>query len=249
MSDFRPFSPWLLAFVCLGFTGPGVAWADSAPHRSPRADYYIEDPMAPHRTTGTTARLGTAVGFIYGERLDVFALGGTVAGGHRWGRLTIEAEYAYLGFQVRGPSSIALGDGQRLGVLGRLDVIRLGPRIVGGNSLLSIYVEGGAAVAWNDWYFPAHDEPGRLVPVDTKRVEGQAGFGIHIDHRLQEPIGFPHRVGWFLGWRLGLSPHDADPASICRGGGGVSCRAAPMMEHERFTDRSMLFQSSLSMTW
>ncbi len=202
--------------------------------------------MAPHRTTGATVRLGTAVGFIYGERLDVLALGGTVAGGHRWGRLTLEAEYAYLGFQVKGPSSVALGDGQRLGVIGRFDVIRLGPRIVGGNSLLSIYVEGGAAVAWNDWYLPAHDEPSRIVPEDTNRVEGQVGFGMEIDHRLQEPIGFPHRVGWFLGWRMALSPHQAEAASICR---GVSCRPAPMMPHDRFTDRSMLFQSSLAVTW
>jgi hypothetical protein len=242
--DFRRFPPWLLALVCLGFTGPAVAWAESP--RSPRAAYYVEDPMAPHNTTGATARIGTAVGFIYGERIDVLALGGTVAVGHRWGRLALEAEYAYLGFQVKGPSNLALGDGQRLGVLGRFDVIRLGPRIVGGNSLLSVYVEGGAAVAWNDWYMPASDEPSRIVPMDSKRVEGQAGFGIEIDHRLQEPIGFPHRVGWFLGWRLALSPHEAEPALVCR---GASCSRAPMMPHDRFTDRSMLFQSSLAVTW
>ncbi|HWO21708.1 MAG TPA: hypothetical protein VNO30_23220 [Kofleriaceae bacterium] len=202
--------------------------------------------MAPHNTTGTTVRAGTAVGFIYGERIDVTALGGTVAVGHRWGRLALEAEYAYLGFQVKGPSSLALGDGQRLGVLGRLDVIRFGPQIVGGNSLLSIYVEGGAGVAWNTWYMPAYDEAARIVPGDSKRVEGQAGFGIQIDHRLQEPIGFPHRVGWFLGWRVALSPHETEPAVVCR---GVSCTAAPSMPHDRFTDRSMLFQSSLAVTW
>jgi hypothetical protein len=242
--DFRRFPPWLLALVCLGFTGPAVAWAESP--RSPRAPYYVEDPMAPHNTTGATARVGTAVGFIYGERIDVLALGGTVAVGHRSGRLALEAEYAYLGFQVKGPSSLALGDGQRLGMLGRFDVIRLGPRIVGGNSLLSIYVEGGAGVAWNDWYMPAPGEPSRIVPLDSKRVEGQVGFGIEIDHRLQEPIGFPHRVGWFLGWRLALSPHEAEPALVCR---GVSCSRAPMMPHDRFTDRSMLFQSSLAVTW
>jgi len=241
---FRRFPPWLLAFVWLGFTGPGVAWAESP--RSPRSASYVEDPMAPHDTTGTTARLGTAVGFIYGERLDVLALGGTVAVGHRWGRLALEAEYAYLGFQVKGASSLALGDGQRLGVVGRFDVIRLGPQIVGGNSLLSLYVEGGAGVAWNDWYLPAHDEASRVVPGDSKRVEGQVGFGIEIDHRLQEPIGFPHRIGWFLGWRLALAPHETEVASICR---GESCRPAPAMPTDRFTDRSMLFQSSLAVTW
>lgn len=244
MRDFRRIAPWLTAFVCLGFTGPGVAWAESP--RSPRAALYVEDPMAPHDTSGNTLRVGSAVGFIYGERLDVLALGATVAVGRRWGRLALEAEYGYLSFQVKGSSSMSLGDGQRLGVVSRFDVIRLGPRIVGGNSLLSIYVEGGAAVAWNDWYLPAHDEASRLVPQDTKRVEGQVGFGIEIDHRLQEPIGFPHRIGWFLGWRMALAPHETEPASICR---GVSCSPAPSMPHERFTDRSMLFQSSLAVTW
>lgn len=202
--------------------------------------------MAPHDTTGTAARIGTAVGFIYGERQDVLALGLTAAAGHRWGRVTLEAEYSYLGFQVKGPSGLRLGEGDRLGVIGRFDFLRLGPRIVGGNSLLSFYVEGGAAVAWNQWYEPAYDEAMRLVPEDSKRVEAQAGFGIQIDHRLQEPIGFPRRVGWFLGWRMAFAPHDSEAASICR---GVTCRPAPMMPDDRYTDRSMLFQSSLQFTW
>jgi len=202
--------------------------------------------MAPHHTSGSTLRVGTAVGFIYGVPLDVLALGGTVALGQRWGRLAVEAEYSYLGFQVLGPSDQALGAGQRLGVVGRFDVLRLGPRIVGGNSLLSVYVEGGAGVAWNHWYLPAPEEESRIVPPDTKRVEGQAGFGIEIDHRLQEPIGFPHRIGWFLGWRLAMSPHTDEPGAICR---GASCRVAPMPESDRFTDQSMLFQSSLAVTW
>lgn len=202
--------------------------------------------MAPHNTTGTAARLGTAVGFIYGERQDVLALGLTAAAGHRWGRLTLEAEYSYLTFSVKGPSGLRLGNGDRLGVVGRFDVLRLGPRIVGANSLVSLYVEGGAAVAWNDWFAPAADEQMRLVPDDSKRVEGQVGFGVQIDHRLQEPIGFPRRIGWFLGWRMAFAPHDTEDASICR---GVACRPAPMMPNDRYTDRSMLFQSSLQFTW
>ncbi len=239
---FPEFARLTLLAVCLGFTGPGVAWAESPT----RANHYVEDPLAPHVTEGTTARLGTAVGFIYGERLDVLALGFAVAGGQRWGRLALEAEYSYLNFQVKGASGLSLGDGQRLGVVARFDAVRLGSNIVGGNSMLALYVEGGAAVAWNDWYEPAYDEPSRVVPGDTKRVEGQAGFGVQLDHRLQEPIGFPRRIGWFLGWRMALAPHASEPASICR---GSSCRPAPMMPSERYTDRSMLFQSSLSVTW
>lgn len=238
MRSFRQVS---LVAVCLGFTGPAVAWADS-----PRTEHYVEDPLAPHETSGSTARLGTAVGFIHGERLDVLALGATAAGGQRFGRLTVEAEYSYLTFQVKGPSSLRLGDGQRLGVMTRFDVVRLGSHIVGGNSMLALYVEAGAAVAWNDWYAPAYDEASRIVPEDTQRVEGQAGFGVALDHRLQEPIGFPRRIGWFLGWRLALAPHAPEAASICR---GVSCRPAPMMPHDRYVDRSMLFQSSLAFTW
>ena len=232
---------WLVAVVCLGFTGPAVAWAEG-----PHSADYVEDPYAPHHTWGQTARLGTSVGFIYGERLDVLALGLTAAYGERFGRLTLEAEYTYLGFQVKGPSDLALGNGQRLGAVARFDVIRLGPRVVGENSLVAIYVEGGAAVAWNHWYAPGNDEPMRVVPEDSKRVEGQAGFGFMLDHRLQEPIGFPHRIGWFLGWRLAMAPHATESAAICR---GVSCAPAPPMPHDRFTDRSMLFQSSLSFTW
>jgi len=232
---------WLGACLCLGFTGAGVAWADPA-----RADY-AEDPMAPHVTKGNTARLGTVVGFIYGERVDVTAVGLSTAVGQRWGRFALDAEYAYLQFQERGPSSLGLGQGHRLAVIGRFDVLRVGPEIVGGNSLLSVYIEGGAGVAWNYWWRPDYDQPSRVVPADSKRPEGQLGFGIEIDHRLQEPIGFPHRIGWFLGWRMAFAPHETEAASICRG--GTSCRPAPMMPEERYTDRSMLFQSSLSVTW
>jgi hypothetical protein len=228
--------------VCLGFTGAGIAWADDAHDQ----EHWADSPYAPHVTKGPVVKLGTVVGFISGERVDVTAIGLAVAGGHRFGRLTLESEYQYLRFQERGPSSRWLGDGHRVGVIGRFDLIRIGSRYVGGNSLLSIYVEGGAAVAWNLWSKPDYRDPQRVVPGDSKRVEGQAGFGIEIDHRLQEPIGFPKRIGWFLGWRLAFAPHEVGPASVCR---GASCRLAPMMPMERYTDRSMLFQSSLAVTW
>ncbi len=231
--------------MCLGFTGGGVAWADGASLPGGRVEY-VEDPLAPHTTRGSTARLGTVVGFLNGERVDTTAVGLAVAGGYRLGRLAVESEYAYLGFQERGPSSLRLGHGHRLGVLARFDVIRIGSRWIGENSMLALYVEGGAAVAWNRWYRPAWDEASRIVPMDTKRVEGQVGFGFHVDHRLQEPIGFPKRVGWFLGWRMALAPHEAEPAEICR---GYSCRPAPMMPEPRYTDRSLLFQSSMSVMW
>ena len=242
MRDFRRFRTARVVAVCLAFTGSGVAWADEA--RMP--DFYIEDPYAPHKTTGSEARVGTAVGFLQHEPIEVAAVGVSAAMGYRFGRLTIEGEYTYLGFQARGPDDTSLGAGQRLAALARLDVIRIGPRIVGENSLLSIYVEGGAGTAWNHWYRPAYNQTSRLVPNDTRRAEGQVGFGIALDHRLQEPIGFPHRVGWFLGWRMSMSPHQPMTGSICR---GVSCKPVEMMDEDRLVDRSMLFQSSLAFTF
>ncbi|MBA3539130.1 MAG: hypothetical protein H0T79_05845 [Deltaproteobacteria bacterium] len=237
MRNFRRFP---LVILCLGFTGGGVAWADPA-HAE-----YIEDPYAPHATNGTTARLGTSVGFIYGERQDVTAVGGTVAGGQRWGRLALEAEYSFLAFQEFGASSVRVGRGQRLGVVARFDVLRVGSQYIGANSLLALYLEGGAGVAWNAWFRPRADEANRIVPEDTKRPEGQVGLGLSIDHRLQEPISFPRRIGWFLGWRMALAPHETEAASVCR---GVACSPAPMMPETRYTDRSMLFQSSMFFTW
>lgn len=238
MRNLRPFHPLI---VCLVFTGSHVAWAET---QTP--DFYIEDPYASHRTVGSTARLGTAVGFLYHEAIDVTAVGADTAIGYRFGRFAVEAEYAYLAFQARGPDSTSLGNGQRLSAIGRFDVLRLGPRIVGENSLFAVYVEGGMGTAWNHWYKPSYDQASRLVPNDTRRVEGQVGFGIYIDHRLQEPIGFPHRVAWFLGWRMTMTPHEPMAASVCL---GVSCRPAQMMDEERYLDRSMLFQSSMQFTF
>lgn len=241
MRNFRRFRTAQSLAMCLVFTGGGVAWGDNG-----TPDLYVEDPYAPHKTTGRTARLGTAVGFLYNEPVDVTALGLSAAIGYRWDRFAFETEYTYLGFQVRGPDNTNLGAGQRAMLLGRFDVIRLGPRIIGQNSLLSIYVEGGLGTSWNRWWKPAYDESSRLVPADTRRPEGQLGFGIAIDHRLQEPIGFPHRVGWFLGWRMSMSPHQPMSASICR---GESCRPVVMMDEDRLVDRSMLFQSSMQFTF
>lgn len=253
MRNFRQFRFAIVASVCLVFTGNHVGWADPA-----RSELYVEDPYAPHRTDGTTARVGTAVGYLFfpgtavptsdgiGTSGDVLALGLAGAVGQRWGRFAVEAEYTYLGFRALGGGETPIGNGHRLGVLARYDVLQLGPHVVGANSLLSFYVEGGAATAWNYWSRPAYNEASRVVPDDTKRVEGQAGFGVMLDHRLQEPIGFPRRVGWFLGWRVAMSPHQAMTGSICR---GTSCRTVPMMDDNKVVDRSMLFQSSLEFTF
>ena len=239
MPDFRQS---IVSIVCLAFTGTGVAWADHA-----TVDF-IENPYAAHKTVGSVVRVGTVVGQITNEHVDATALGLLIAAGHRFGRFALNSEVAYLQYQERGPSSVRLGDGYRLGVMGRFDVLRLGPRTVGPNSMIALYVEGGAGVAWNQWWRPARGEAQRTVPTDNKRLEMQTGFGLEIDHRLQEPIGFPRRIGWTLGLRFAAAPHEADSAVVCRSS-GTTCRTATPMPEARYTDQSMLFQSSFGMTW
>ena len=248
----RNLRPVVLAIVCLEITGR-ASWAGPAQVEPPVVDPaetydWVDSPYAPHITRGSTVRLGTAVGFLYGEPVDAMVVGATAGVGQRFGRLAIEAELDVLAIKPRDPSNLVLGNAERLGAIARFDVIRIGPRYVGGNSLLALYVEGGAAVAWNHWSSPAATDGARLVPADTKRVEGQGGFGIEIDHRLQQPIGFPHRIGWFLGWRIAGSPPPDAPDTACR---GESCRTtvSPMPTRDRVVARSMLFQSSLSVTW
>ena len=238
MRNFRRFQ---IACVCLGFTGGGVAWADPA-----HTDDMV--PTAPRADNGSTVRAGTAAGFIYGAPEPVFAVGAQLAIGQRLGRLGIEAEGTALGFAQREQyvtafgatdGNVSVGTGYRIGAIARYDLVRFGPQVDRtSRSLVTLYVEGGGAVAWNRWTRPAATELGsRVVPNDTKRNEGQAGFGVMI---------FPHRVAWLIGWRLALSPHEPMTAAVCR---GTSCRAVMMPNDDSVVDQSMLFQSSLEFTF
>jgi hypothetical protein len=242
MRNFRRFQAHAFALVCLGFTGTGVGWAD------PPADDELV-PTAPRSDDGSTVRLGTAVGFIYGAPTDVLALGATAAIGQRFGRFGIEAEYTYLGFQSHGTyisalgpvdGDVGVGSGQRVAAMARFDALRFGPKVDHRRSLITLYVEGGAGVAWNHWSRPDYNEGSRLVPNDTKRTEAQGGFGLMI---------FPHRVAWLLGWRFALSPHEAMTGAVCRSSAESTCNAVPMMDSGGYVDRSMLFQSSLEFTF
>jgi len=231
--------------MLLGVTGANVVWADS--------DRSVDDvvPTAPKSDNGVTARAGTSAGIVYGAPANVTALGFTTAIGQRFGRLAIEAEYTYLSFQqqatYRTPfgiesGDIGVGDGNRLDLMLRFDLLRFGPRVDHTTrSLLTIYVEGGAGIAIDHWNKPASDEMDRVVPNDSKRVEGQGGFGLMI---------FPHRVAWLIGWRFAVSPHEEAMGSICRG--TSVCRSVEMNDASgtgSLVDRSMLFQSSLEFTF
>lgn len=227
---------------------PALAAADPADQL--KIDY-VEDPYAPHVTNGSTLRLGTSVGFIHNERIGtgVLSLGGTLSGGERFGRLALEAELALakLSSSGTGEPDAEVGTQQRLGVIARFDVVRFDSHVAGPNSMAAIYLEGGAAQVWTQWLRPAAgDTATRMVPDNSGRVEGEVGFGVMIEHRLQEPITVPRRVAWFLGWRMGFAPHEAEDASICR---GQSCLTALPMPDATYTDRTVLFQSSMQVTW
>lgn len=243
----RSFRPVVLAVVCLGITGSRVGWAEPAQLDLIHADW-VDDPYAPHKTSGTELRLGSTVGFLHGEPLGVLAIGATAALGQRFGRFTVEGELSWLALQSTD-IGLRIGDAERLGVIGRFDVVRLGPRWVGGNSMMALYVEGGAALAWNHWDAQRFGQPMHIVPDDTKRIEGQVGFGMLLDHRLQQPIGFPHRIGWFLGWRVGLLPQQMAPEPVCRSAGTVCRVSQPAAPDDEPIERSLLFQSSLAFTW
>jgi hypothetical protein len=222
-------------------------------HFDPSTVDYVEDPYAPHNTSGMTARVGSIVGYFDGQRQDVLAVGAIAAVGERFGRLTVEAELAAMSLESTTDQDAQIGDAERLGAIARFDVIRLGPHVVGPNSMLAIYVEGGGARAWNHWFRPSSSSPGamaevaQVVPENNSDFEGVVGFGLMLDHRLQEPISFPHRIGWFLGWRMAYAPHGSETAVICRG--SSTCSSAPAMPDTTYVDQSMLFQSSLSVTW
>jgi hypothetical protein len=251
-----------LGAVCLSVTVSSVAWADDsqAPgvvvvdDDDPEADIpegardprWVDSPYAPHHPGGVTMRGGTEVGYVYGKRLEVLALGGTVAVGHRWDRFTIEAGYTYLGFSELGPSSTQLGHAHRLGVTARVEPLRLGSSTVGENSMLAVYIEAGVARQKETWYRPAFDQPSRVVPDGGSHSEGSVGFGLLLDHRLERPSKLS-RVGWMLGWRMVAAPNAPEDYVLCR---GTSCaRTTDPMPMKRSYETALLFTSSLELTW
>lgn len=232
--------------LLLAFTGAGVAVAE-APPSAVSTQGWIDDPYQPHDTTGTNLRVGSAVGYLVHDGKAYTALGGAIALGPRLGRFTVEADFLYVDLSAPGPSDLHYGDAERLGIMGRYDVLRLGPRVIGANSLLAIYAELGAARQWHHWSRPGDREPQREVPIDSSLSTGVVGFGLNLDHRLEQPRGFPRRVGWQLGWQLTSSQTRApDPMVICR---GPSCVAAPSRPREAARDTALLVTSTIAVTW
>ncbi len=226
--------------LCAPFTGDSAAWAN------PATSDYIENPFAPHSTTGSIARIGSVVAQVYGEHQDMMALGVATALGYRWQRLSIEAEYSYVHFQDRSSETLPLGHGHRVGANVRFEVMRFGSRMMGPNSMLGLFIEAGFGRGWNSWLSPINDNHTRMVQDNNKRFDQTVGFGLMLDHRLQEPIGFPRRVAWFLGWRAAFLPHASEPVAICR---GISCKQVAVQPQTKLVDTSVSLQSSLAFTF
>lgn len=245
------------ALVWLAFTGAGVVAADpsqgppsdtapAAPVKQVEHTNWIDDPYAPHVTEGMLLRFGTAVGGWTVDQRKYTALGGVIALGRRAGIFSIEAEYDYVGLHDRYVSSIVYGRAQDLALVGRIDVLRLGPEVVGENSMIAFYAEGAVEETLYHYYSPGAMDAARAVPDDNMRTQAAVGFGALLDHRLEEPLGFPNRFGWRLGWRLTSSPRDQhDGLATCRG--CLLTATAPMTS--RIYDTELIVTSTLDFTW
>ncbi|MCE9571908.1 MAG: hypothetical protein K8W52_02010 [Deltaproteobacteria bacterium] len=208
--------------------------------------HWVDDPYAPHVTEGTLLRVGSAVGGVRVDSRKYTGIGGMIALGRRQGRLSFDAEYTMLVLQDPGPSSIELGRAHQLAAVGRVDVLRLGPHIVGGNSMIALFTEAGLARTFYRYAMPRYGETPREVPADNSRTQVEVGMGLFLDHRLEQPLGFPNRIGWQLGWRLAASPRATrDEMVACRG-----CIASPnpTTPVEAY-DTEMLLTSTLDFTW
>jgi hypothetical protein len=235
---------WGVLALWLGFTLPAVAWADEP---QPGTDHWVENPYAPHDTTGPNLRLGSAVGYVVHDAAQYTALGPTLALGPRLGRLTFEATYLYAALSAPGPSDLTYGSVQRLGVMARADVVRLGSHQVGPNSMLALYAEAGVAQQRYHFDHPVVSEHSRVLPADESRPTAVLGFGLNLDHRLEQPRGFPVRVGWQLGWQLTTEQrHEMSPAIECR---GTECVARAAETPGTARDASLLVTSTLAVTW
>lgn len=235
---------WVLGLLCLGFTVPGAAVADDA---QPPPQKWIEDPYEPHDTTGPNLRAGSAVGWIIHDDKTYTALGGAISVGPRIDRFTLEAGYVFAELTEPGPSNLSHGSLHRLSANARADILRFGSHSLGPNSMLAVYAEVGLAQQFHHWYRPQAGQSMRQVPVDTNRSFGVFGFGINLDHRLEQPRGFPTRVGWQLGWQLTASDrNEMGNTVVCR---GPECVAGPIVPHSPVRDTSLLVTSTIAFTW
>jgi len=245
MAKIRPVAALIL---CLGFTGSHLAWADPSQDVSAK---WVENPYQKHDTTGQEVRFGSVVGILAIDGKEYTGLGAMVAAGHRFGRLALDAEYSYLSVTERGPSDFRYGAAHQLQVNARFDVLQLDSKVVGPNSMVAIYVEGSAGreLRQADALDPG-DPLHKPMPGGGANLLA-AGFGLLFDHRLEQPLGFPNRVAWQLGWRILGTPRP-EPAVLgtCK---GDTCTEAKMADGNMtkfgVEETSLEVASSLAFTW
>jgi hypothetical protein len=235
-----------VAILCLGFT------LAAAP-RPGRAE-------ESRSTTSAVVRGGTIVGQSTFAGDDYTTLGGAVALGARAGRLGAEVEYDYLTLQSHGPASEIVGDGHRIAVNARLDVIRV-HRWLGSAAVLTLWTEVGLGRQWTSWRAaPAPTPAGAGIgtgalqarTMDTlasapERIDTTAGFGWLLDHRSAASGRWPRWLGWVVGWRFTAAPGLTElPALGIPKCSGAGCRPPPSMDEP---DLGLLFHSSLVASW
>lgn len=238
---------WGLVCVCLGFTVPAVAVADETrvPSEAARKKW-VDSPYAPHETVGPNLRVGSAVGWVINDDKSYTALGGAISVGPRIGRLALEVGYVFAELSEPGPSTLVHGNLHRFSINSRADLIRLGSESLGPNSMLAIYGEVGVARQLHRWFEPNESAAARIIPVDSGRTIGVVGFGLNLDHRIEQPLGLS-RIGWQLGWQLTASErHAPGDTVVCR---GPTCVAGPVMTPLPNRDTSLLVTSTIAFTW
>ena len=210
------------ALVLLLFTGASLRRAEA------------QQPVS-----GAVARAGTAVGFSeIGDR-TISTLGGQIAIGYRLGPVQLDVEYEDLAMlQILDDRSRNLNRGAlfRVGVTGRVFILRLGSRRPDPRSAFRLYLEGGAGRQRGKW----------STGEEFDRTDASAGGGWLLEHRLA-PGGTFRTIGWQFGWRASGARPDGENVFLrqtpCKG------KACPPPMPGPDVDLSLLVTCSIAATW
>jgi hypothetical protein len=223
----------LLVPLLLMFTGGAPARAETS-----HEDVFGPE-EAPGARNGPGLRMGTVTGYEVFADQRVAALGGHVAASARLGPVSAEAEYSHMVLYEReeGPEysgNMEIGQLDRIGVTGRLDIDALSKLMIGPRSRLVLWLEVGLGAQRGRWY------TGQAF----QRSDRVAGAGWLLDHRLKKPLGFPSRIGWHFGWRV-VIPSEPRPAYTAR----IVCKAQGCGDEAADRRVGLLVSSGMQFSW
>lgn len=231
----------LLAPLLLVFTGVRPAWADGSHGAVVIPEGVSEGVPAggPGTRNGPGLRLGSVTGYEVFADQRVSTVGGNVAVSARLGPVSAEAEYSHMVLYERDPrpehsGNMQIGDMDRVGLTGRLDIDALSKLVVGPKSRLVLWLEAGFGAQRGRWHTGEAFE----------RSDTVAGAGWLLDHRLAKPLGFPSRIGWHFGWRV-VMPSDPRPAYTAL----VVCKARGCGGEESDRHVGLLVSSGMQFSW